>query len=507
MKKCLLLAALLCLIVQPLLGGSLQERVREAALVTYVHGMTAEIAEREIGTVGVPYLLELLKDAEFERRDNVVAFLIFLANDGDAAVIADYLDHPPVLNDSPEEFRAKLLVPEALGRIASRGGSVAEDILRRLQDDPDIARTQIMAERVEYGLSLMERNTEPAPDDPTPPDNPAPLALDTNPVHHLHDLDYANHVDTNNPISDTLVDNLLEDISQVVATENASNDTGCCVEFGRTEPGAVFGSPGDGLDVITTGGELNAVMANPVARVKVVDYIGYCGGPGPNIIGCGETPGNSLVLIRVNGQGNEGKLWIHEFGHNTGLGHNPTFGFIMYGSLSTANTKLNGLECNRYHNPFAAAQAVPAGVNVCHDLDDDNIMSSGDNCPDIDNPAQADGDTDWVGDVCDNCAGDPNPGQEDCDTDGSGDVCDPEIIIPEEIDAIWFATNEELTWDPVAWRKNVYKGFHSGGTWHYGHILVAVLNSENSFIDPTIPDPGTFAYYLVTAFNSCGESP
>jgi hypothetical protein len=34
-----------------------------------------------------------------------------------------------------------------------------------------------------------------------------------------------------------------------------------------------------------------------------------------------------------------------------------------------------------------------------------------------------------------------------------------------------------------------------------------VLNSENSFIDPTIPDPGTFAYYLVTAFNSCGESP
>ena len=54
-------------------------------------------------------------------------------------------------------------VPEALGRIASRGGSVAEDILRRLRDDPDIAGTRVMKERVEYGLSLIDATIEPAP--------------------------------------------------------------------------------------------------------------------------------------------------------------------------------------------------------------------------------------------------------------------------------------------------------------------------------------------------------
>ncbi len=512
MKNRLLCPVLLCLAFQPLLfAGSLQERVHEAALVSWIHGMTAEIAEREVGTVGVPYLLELLQDPDFERRDNVVAFLTFLANDGDAAAIADYLDHPPVRNDSPEEFRARLIVPEALGRIAARGGPVAADILRRMNEDPDVARMKELAEQVKYGLSLIDGNTEvePAPGDPLDPGHPAPLSLDPNPAHHVHDLTYSNHVATNNPITDAEVDEALEHITQVVATQNASNDTACCIEYVRTQPGAQFGSPGDGLDVIQNGAELNAVINNPSGRIKVVDYIGYCGGPGNNILGCAETPGNGIVLIRSPppNPGNEGKLWIHEFGHNTGLGHNPTFGFIMYGGLAAANTKLNGNECNRFHFPSGAAQATPVQIGVCHDSDGDNIMSTGDNCPNVANAGQADIDVDWVGDVCDNCVSDPNPTQEDCDTDGLGDVCDPEIIIPEEIEGIWFATNEELFWDPIAFRKYVYRGVHGGGTWHYNHSVVATLNSANFWIDETVPPSGTFSYYLVTAWNGCGESP
>jgi len=48
-----------------------------------------------------------------------------------------------------------------------------------------------------------------------------------------------------------------------------------------------------------------------------------------------------------------------------------------------------------------------------------------DNCPGTTNPAQADGDGDFVGDACDNCPGVANTGQSDMDRDGIGDACDP----------------------------------------------------------------------------------
>jgi hypothetical protein len=52
-----------------------RERVHAAAMVTYIHGMTAEIARDEFGEEAVPVLLDLLADPEFTRRDNVVAVL------------------------------------------------------------------------------------------------------------------------------------------------------------------------------------------------------------------------------------------------------------------------------------------------------------------------------------------------------------------------------------------------------------------------------------------------
>ena len=59
----------------------------------------------------------------------------------------------------------------------------------------------------------------------------------------------------------------------------------------------------------------------------------------------------------------------------------------------------------------------------------------------------------------------------------------------------------------MEFRKNIYKGTQSGPIWHYSHVLVDVLNSDTSWFDETVPDSGTLFYYLVTAFNSCGEGP
>ncbi len=113
----------------PALANTLEERVRTAALATYVHGMTAEIAAEAVGAEGVPVLLRLLADTDFPRRDNVVAFLTYLGGDEATDALLRFLHRPPARIDVPEEDRSILLAPQALGRIAGRGHGRALEAL------------------------------------------------------------------------------------------------------------------------------------------------------------------------------------------------------------------------------------------------------------------------------------------------------------------------------------------------------------------------------------------
>ena len=110
-------------------ADAIEDRVRAAALATYLHGMTAEIAAQVVGAEGVPVLLRLLADPDFPRRYNVVALLTDLGGDEASDALLRFLHHPPARADLPEEDRSLLLAPQALGRIAGRGHERALEAL------------------------------------------------------------------------------------------------------------------------------------------------------------------------------------------------------------------------------------------------------------------------------------------------------------------------------------------------------------------------------------------
>ncbi len=115
-------------------AAPIDERVSAACLQLYMHGVTAEIAAREVGPEGVPALLRLLADPKFPRRDNVVAFLWQLGGAESTDPLLALLTRPPAPVDDPEEDRAMRLAPKALGKIAARGDSRALAALLAITD-------------------------------------------------------------------------------------------------------------------------------------------------------------------------------------------------------------------------------------------------------------------------------------------------------------------------------------------------------------------------------------
>ena len=472
-----------------------ESTVREAALTTYFHGISEQIAIRVIGSEAWAELLPLLADPDFPRRDNVVAFLLQLPDARAVEPLLQLIEHPP--GDPtlvPEEGRALLLAPEALGKIAARADPAALQYLldattsgvrsgrlaRAIAEGPYAERmradlvesalwglarsgrpearehlralSQATTQTVIHGLVLNEAARPPwlefdrfaglrapagsaasnANGVQTTGTDPARryghvsiLAVeDPAPVSHDSGLTYANHVDANNPMTDAILDDALELASQISATSDFAGDVSCCVSFSRLGNQQSFGVSGDGLDIVDTAAERDAVMDNTIARVKIVQMIRFCSGStSTNIQGCAFTPGSSMMLVRNSLL--EHLVWWHEYGHNVGLDHvsDPT-NLMNDTLLSGGNRGLDTSQCGEFHSPHPFANAVLTNTGVCHDDDLDLIASNFDNCPDDSNSNQEDAENDGAGDACDNCPAAFNPTQSDTDNDGVGDACD-----------------------------------------------------------------------------------
>jgi hypothetical protein len=113
------------------------------------------------------------------------------------------------------------------------------------------------------------------------------------------------------------------------------------------------------LLAITTDAEINDIFSQHVGGANVVNFyfvdtISACGGINPNIIGCGEYPGNDFVVESVWAADNTPQaggytfgeqLLAHELGHNLGLDHRNG-NFLMnpfingYGDLNAAEVNI-----------------------------------------------------------------------------------------------------------------------------------------------------------------------
>jgi len=496
--------------------ASPDEPVREAMLRTYLHGVTDDLARQVLQPGDVSVLRQLLADPSFPRRDNVVAFLAHLDSGAATQDLLGFLSSPPADARVPEEDRALLLAPQALGRIAARGDAAALEALlsmtRQGSDggplalaaahaaDPGAMRddllemafrglafsrsprararlTEVSRGRVRYpgerrdlsgpaseSLKLFDRNAagiDTAPSGTSSGFAPAPAGatggttslssgpgaglVDTQSQVHDSGLTYASHVNVTNPMDDTRLDSILHEASLRAGRADFSGDLACCITVSRSGNAKTFGTPTDGLDIIDTNAELNAVLNDGVARVHVVRGINYCGGTGSNIIGCAWVGGNGMSLVRQSDAGVEAVLWIHEYGHNTGLTHVADVRAIMYSIDTGANNGLLQAECNNFHNPPVGTGINPVSTGTCSDVDADEVQDGIDNCPFIYNYSQADSDGDGQGDPCDG----------DGDNDGVPDPSDCSPLNPQiwalpgeatDLDLVEASSGTQLSW-------------------------------------------------------------
>ncbi len=167
-------------------------------------------------------------------------------------------------------------------------------------------------------------------------------------------------------LSEAEADRILGDMGTILQSDDSGPDVATPVQFVRN--GAVRVLPATVPATIATAADLTALLTAG-SGVKIVQTIRWCGGPGDNIIGCAPVGSATVNVAAVRFDADqEGLIWVHEYGHNCGLGHrtdDPRA--VMFPSVGSDHNVVNAAESAAYlAGPLSVTgKVMPASACNC----------------------------------------------------------------------------------------------------------------------------------------------
>jgi hypothetical protein len=288
------------------------------------------------------------------------------------------------------------------------------------------------------------------------------------------------------------------------------NGTGAQASGGSLNHPAMFDSRSELGSVVldVRGRQLDVVSLN--ANGVVRDHFTMVkGSPTPPVAAFSGAPTEGVAPLDVNFtdlSANTPTMWEWDFEDDGTVDARSAGPSHVYGTPGLYRVRL--VARNGFGSDTAARDNFVCGRSAsgASDVDSDGIPDGTDRCPCVADPQQTDTDGDGLGNACDvDDDGDGVPDAADCAP------LDPSVAaIPAGVgDTVRpGASPDEIVWGPagaaLAW--NVYRGVVDAvAPFTYGHVCHEGRSPDTATTDSEVPQNGAWFYYLVSAWNSCGE--